>query len=78
MSCEKEDVCIIELDDHTVCQLSAQNWYKAPEPAPLQSGGFLGEDKYLFICWYLWFPTFIKGGGSIDISIITPEKQAYS
>lgn len=28
MNCEKEDACTIELDDHTVCQLSAQNWYR--------------------------------------------------
>lgn len=28
MNCEKENACMIELDDHTVCQLSAQNWYK--------------------------------------------------
>ncbi|MGN0153840.1 MAG: transcriptional repressor [Lachnospiraceae bacterium] len=28
MNCEKENACIIELDDNTVCQLSAKNWYK--------------------------------------------------
>lgn len=28
MNCDKEDACTIELDDHTVCRLSAQNWYK--------------------------------------------------
>ncbi len=28
MGCEKENACMIELDDNTVCQLSAQNWYK--------------------------------------------------
>ena len=28
MNCEKENACMIELDDHTVCRLSAQNWYK--------------------------------------------------
>lgn len=24
--CAKENACVIELDDHTVCQLSAQKW----------------------------------------------------
>lgn len=28
MDCEKEDACIIELDDNTVCRLSAGDWYK--------------------------------------------------
>ncbi len=27
MNCEKENACMIELDDNTVCRLSAQNWY---------------------------------------------------
>lgn len=28
MGCEKENACMIEFDDNTYCQLSAQNWYK--------------------------------------------------
>lgn len=28
MDCGKENACLIEFDDETVCQLSAQNWYK--------------------------------------------------
>lgn len=28
MNCEKENACMIELDDNTICQLSAQNWYR--------------------------------------------------
>ena len=28
MGCEKENACMIEFDDDTFCQLSAQNWYK--------------------------------------------------
>lgn len=82
MSCEKEDVCIIELDDHTVCQLSAQNWYKAPEPASLQSGGFLGEDKYLFICCIVVSrrggSTLSKEGDPLIISIIAQKIRPYS
>lgn len=26
--CNKENACMIEFDDNTCCQLSAQNWYK--------------------------------------------------
>lgn len=28
MDCEKENACVIELDDHTICRLSAKNWYQ--------------------------------------------------
>lgn len=28
MNCDKEDACMIELDDDTICWLSAQNWYR--------------------------------------------------
>lgn len=28
MDCNKENACMIKLDDNTMCQLSAQNWYK--------------------------------------------------
>lgn len=28
VDCGKENACMIELDDNTVCRLSAQNWYK--------------------------------------------------
>lgn len=28
MDCAKENACMIELDDNTVCQLSAQNWHR--------------------------------------------------
>lgn len=28
MDCEKENACMIEFDDASVCQLSAQNWYQ--------------------------------------------------
>ena len=44
MSCEKEDVCIIELDDHTVCQLSAQNWYKVISEG-LRTCGYVERQK---------------------------------
>lgn len=28
MECEKENACIVEFDDDTYCQLSAQKWHK--------------------------------------------------
>lgn len=28
MECEKENACMIEFEDESFCQLSAQNWYK--------------------------------------------------
>lgn len=28
MNCEKENACMIELDDNTVCRLSAHDWYR--------------------------------------------------
>lgn len=28
MNCDRENVCTIEFDDHTYCQLNAKNWYK--------------------------------------------------
>lgn len=28
LECEKENACMIEFDDASVCQLSAQNWYQ--------------------------------------------------
>ena len=44
MECEKENACIIELDDNTVCQLSAQNWYKVIS-AGLRVCGYVKEQK---------------------------------
>ena len=46
MECEKENICIIELDDHTVCQLSAQNWYKVISLG-LRACGYVGEQKVI-------------------------------
>lgn len=28
MNCDKENVCVIELDDQTICRLSSGEWYK--------------------------------------------------
>jgi len=43
MDCGKENACVIEFDDETVCQLSAQNWYKVIA-AGLKACGY-GEEK---------------------------------
>lgn len=44
MNCEKENVCMIEMDDHTVCQLSAQNWYKVISEG-LRACGYMEGQK---------------------------------
>lgn len=44
MNCEKENACVIELDDNTVCQLSAQNWYKVISEG-LRICGYVEEQK---------------------------------
>lgn len=43
-TCEKEKACIIELDDDTVCQLSAGNWYKVISEG-LKACGYVEEQK---------------------------------
>lgn len=42
--CDKENVCRIELDDHTCCQLSSQNWYKVISEG-LKACGYVKEQK---------------------------------
>lgn len=44
MDCNKENACMIELDDDTVCQLSAQNWYKVISEG-LKACGYVEEQK---------------------------------
>ena len=48
VSCEKEKACMIELDDHTVCQLSAQNWYKVISEG-LRACGYVENQKVLSV-----------------------------
>ena len=42
--CRDESVCTIELDDNTVCHLSAQNWY-AVILAGLKTCGYVADQK---------------------------------
>lgn len=42
--CDKENVCKIELDDHTFCQLSSQNWYRVISEG-LKVCGYVKEQK---------------------------------
>ena len=44
MDCGKESACTIELDDNTVCHLSAQNWY-AVILAGLKTCGYVADQK---------------------------------
>lgn len=43
-NCEKENACMIELDDHTVCRLSAQNWYQVISEG-LRVCGYVKDQK---------------------------------
>ena len=44
MECNKENACMIEFDDNTFCQLSAQNWYKVISEG-LKVCGYAGGKK---------------------------------
>lgn len=44
MNCDKENACIIELDDNTVCRLSAQDWYKVISEG-LKACGYMEGQK---------------------------------
>ena len=48
MDCGKQNACIIELDDDTVCQLSAQNWYKVISEG-LKACGYVEEQKVVSV-----------------------------
>lgn len=44
MDCEKENACMIELDDETICQLSAQKWYQVISEG-LRACGYVDTQK---------------------------------
>lgn len=44
MDCNKENACMIELDDDTVCQLSAKKWYEVIS-AGLRACGYAEAQK---------------------------------
>ena len=44
MDCEKENACIIEFDDESFCQLSAQKWYQVISEG-LRACGYMKEQK---------------------------------
>lgn len=44
VECDKENACMIELDDNTCCMLSAQNWYKVISEG-LKACGYINEQK---------------------------------
>ena len=44
MNCDKEDTCIIELDDESVCRLSSGEWYNVISEG-LRCCGYVDEQK---------------------------------
>lgn len=48
MDCEKENACMIELDDEGFCQLSAQEWYQVITEG-LRACGYLKEQKVVSV-----------------------------
>ena len=46
MNCDKENICTIELDDNTVCRLSAQNWYRVISEG-LRVCGYVNEQRVI-------------------------------
>ena len=48
MNCDRQNVCTIELDDDTVCQLSAQNWYRVISEG-LRVCGYVEEQKVVSV-----------------------------
>ena len=44
MNCDKEDTCIIELDDESVCRLSSGEWYNVISEV-LRCCGYVDEQK---------------------------------
>lgn len=48
MGCSKEDVCLIEFEDHAVCRLSAREWYQVISEG-LKSCGYSGDKSILSV-----------------------------
>ena len=44
MNCNRENACVIELDDQTICRLSSGEWYKVISEG-LRSCGYVGAQK---------------------------------
>ena len=48
MKCDKENACVIELDDKTICRLSSGEWYKVISEG-LSSCGYVGGQKVVSV-----------------------------
>ena len=48
MECDKENACRIELDDNSVCELSAKNWYKVISEG-LRSCGYVDKQNVVSV-----------------------------
>lgn len=48
MDCDRENACLIELEDDTVCHLSAQNWYRVITEG-LRACGYIKNQKVISV-----------------------------
>lgn len=48
VNCDRENVCVIKLDDQTMCRLSSGEWYKVISEG-LRSCGYIGVQKIAYI-----------------------------
>lgn len=48
MNCDKENACVIELDDQTICKLSSGEWYKVISEG-LRRCGYMGEQNIVSV-----------------------------
>lgn len=48
MNCSRENICVIRLDDHTICRLSSSEWYKVISEG-LRSCGYVDIQKVVSV-----------------------------
>lgn len=44
MNCDRENTCVVQLDDQTICRLSSKEWYKVISEG-LRSCGYINSQK---------------------------------
>ena len=48
MNCSRENICVIRLDDHTICRLSSGEWYKVISEG-LRCCGYVDKQKVVSV-----------------------------
>ena len=48
MNCSRENICVIRLDDHTICRLSSGEWYKVISEG-LRCCGYVDTQKVVSV-----------------------------